>query len=47
MHRGRHERNVMYRAYIVYFDVAVQTLVLVHTHNIPGTEREVGENGTI
>jgi hypothetical protein len=35
----------MYRAYIVYVDVAVQTLI--HTYEIPGTEGEVGENGTI
>jgi len=29
----------------MYVDVAVQTLM--HTHDIPGTESEVGENGTI
>jgi hypothetical protein len=45
IHLGRHERNVMYRAYIVYVDIAVQTLT--HTHEIPGTESEVGENDTI
>jgi hypothetical protein len=35
----------MYVAYIVYVDVAVQAFM--NTHEIPGTEREVGENGTI
>jgi hypothetical protein len=40
-----HESNVMYRACIVYVDVAAQTLI--HTHEIPGTEGAVGETGTM